>query len=409
MRVILLLLTITLTLPIQANATDLKIFKPKTKSLTMSGAMPSVIFSEFRIQKGNGRTDWFVTIKNISKANMARNTYEVRAAQINKINQKSQAGSFFKLGQDLRPGRIMNLQRQFVPGRDINKISLEVVDLKNNRIIGTRTFIASTAESNPIGTSTTTQIPSQVAVNPDNMALNRYNLQLSLEEEPNGKVKLNVKNIGSGPVNLSRFTFSINGHLLGRPTQTLEITLNETLQPQKTTFGKAFFEYSYCATFTHYSAVVSGMGKQFKTRKDIEAQDILPLGLSFVPYIGTGIIDENSYLEIKLWVSNKSNRPAIQCYLEGMFSIVFQEKKRLITQYYPVDLLVHDIIPGKQHKTVILNLGQTNFDTIRAHASTALWDKEPKAIGIQARLRSDKNCGVTVYYGDIISGTMQLD
>ncbi len=136
---------------VQASATDLRILKPKSVAVTAAEVSPSAEFTEFRILKESERTDWFVIINNTSNVNMVRNVYEIRAMQTSIAGVTSPAGTPFKLEQDIRSGRAMNLQRQFSPIMDINRITIEAIDTRSNRSIGSEIFSATGRTENSPG------------------------------------------------------------------------------------------------------------------------------------------------------------------------------------------------------------------------------------------------------------------
>jgi hypothetical protein len=403
MRAVLLLLIVTLSLfglcpTFGADATE-------TQGKARGGSALSAEFSGFRIQRGSARTDWFATVKNTSGVNMPRNRFEVRATQTSEVGQVSSAGSAFTLTQDLGAGRTVNLQRQFSPARDISRVTLEIVDLRSAKTIGSTTFPATTAQSGPGRSPQLRRVPGQGIVKPGEVDLNRYLLALTLHEKPNREIGVLVKNIGSGPVDLSQFAVSITGHQLARPDQTQSIALSGELKPGDSAGGTTLFTYSYCASFTHYSALASGMGKQFETRFDVVPANLRIDVVSLVPRIPGGGIDEDSTLDIKFQVTNDSGRSIERCYLEGVFTMEIGRKYK----FYRINMPVGGIQPGTNPRVVTLNLGATNFDPIRYHSSTELWDMKPTRVGVQVRLRDDAACGLAVYHGNISGFGMRLD
>ena len=390
--------------PVQVSAAGLELPRLKPRSISTAGASPSVAFTGFRVLKGSGRTDWFVTVKNTSNANVARNVYEIRATQTNIMGTTSPAGTPFTLGEDLRPGRSMNLQRQFDPSSDISRITIEAIDTRSNRSIGSGTFSAAAAASGGPGAAqagpagNTAVGMSNAAANVGDSDPDRNKLELIIKEETNGMTALFARNVGTAAVDLAWYEFSLSGHLLFRPTK-VETRNNVSGQLQPGTSKRVLdgaFECG-CANFTHYTATArnEAMSQHYEARLDV-APPTVTLNGGRIGLHSTELSDL-SVVTLFLEVTNTSSRTVRRPFAATGRALVKTDKGTCII---PFNVLPRDAIfiaPGvKRVVEFEVGIGSPSDQDMLFYEKKDLTFQKAKRIEVMVRLENPVDCGVPV-------------
>jgi len=400
MKTLILTIMALLLFPAQAMALDLTPMKKPLKQMTVVGSTPTVSFSDFRIQSGNGRTDWFAYGTNTSKVNIPRNHYELRAYQIDKLGRRSAAGQSIVINRDIRPGGKVQFTRDFTPGRDIHRVMINIVSRTDNTIIGSGTFSASQLASEPTNNAAASAGPTanqHAAASAGQFV--PTDLGLTLKERRDGKVELTVKNNGSGTVNLGHYRFGVNGHLMFRPTQTKSVTMSGELRPGKTTTKQIdAFSYATCGNFTHYSAQATGSGLTFETRLDVEPVAITLSRMSLALKVPNhkGEIDEWMEVQIVLDVDNTGTRKISNYMVEG--SLKLQTNKGTVMTPFALESSLKSITPGRNRIKAVLTPGTGVPGPYSVVYWSELWFAKPERVKVNARLSNNNYCGVPVVY-----------
>lgn len=407
MKVLFTLLAFTLLYPIQAQALDLK--SPTSKKMSMAEKTPTVVFSNFQVLPGQGRTDWMVKLHNTSKANMARNTYVVHAFQMNLGGIKSPAGSPIKLTRDIRPSGSINLQRPFRPVGAMNRIVFEVVRSRDKMVIGTQTFGASTASSGPGAAASAGAPATPAAANAAASATYApVDLQLTLNESLKNSdqhIQLTVNNTGSSVVNLRTYIFSITENVLMHPDTIWPInSLTQKLQPGQSATARSMRTVcAYCANFTSYTATAKAKSgsQEFVTRLDVDTPKISldKITLGFRGYNIPDKADEYAVLTVELEVGNYGTRAITRASLEGTLVINAGNLNKFNDYMIPISRSIGTVIPpGKSKHTVTIPIGNAEFGGSVLYPSDLLWGKRIRIVNLKSRLANAHECGVSAYY-----------
>nr|WP_321513554.1 hypothetical protein [uncultured Pseudodesulfovibrio sp.] len=417
MRYIVSLLIIATLCPVQAWASGLELFKPKTKKFTMVQSSPKVDLSEFRVTTGNGRYDWFITLTNTSDKNLARNTYSVRAMQIDHGGSTTPAGSPFTLNQDIRPGKSITLQQQFQHVTGIARMQIDVVDSQNNKLIGTGTFSASTANPGNIPTPAASNAAATagsatgnsvgVTIRPE--VLESADLKLVLTEVLNNKrereLTLTITNKGTTTVNMTRYDVVVQGHLMLRPIESKTIRFKETLKPGAAeTQAIGSFDSWDCASFTQYTVTARDKGSAlvFEERVDIAPPLATVKAVSLLVQYSDkhngfqGNIGDNVIL--KMDVTNHSNRFLYKASLLGTLALSG------CNYPYPFDIPVDIRLAAGQKKRVEFSfpLDQlSSFGTGFYRDGYELWGLKPSSARVSFRLGSASGCGIQAVFSNM--------
>jgi hypothetical protein len=416
MKLIIALLAFLISYPVPAMATDLQIFKPKAKTMAIVQTGPSVALSQFNITKGDGRTNWFITLTNNSRANMPRNIFEVRASQLDRQANETPAGIPFKLNKDIRPGGTLNLQQQFTPGSHITRIVIQVVDTRKNIVVGTGTFATSTGSSpSQIQSSPATAANAAAAsansshaanTSPSNFDIDRINLELTISETDNRKVTLNITNKGLNSVNLNRYDITLEGHQMLRPDMIYTFHYNEILQPGASTSRTTNpIDNANCANFTHYTATARDNGSTlvFEGRLDLAPPLAEIKGIS----LSVGYSDKNfglngnvgDHISVTMNVTNNSTRYLHQADILG--TMVISGGKVAYHFDFPGNI---GVAPG-QTKRVVVDLPihpESSLGTGVYMKFGDLMSLKPTYAKVALRLGSGADCGMLVFFSNMI-------
>lgn len=389
-----------------ACAEGMKLAKPMLKEVNMVNATQMLAFKEFRIQKGQGRSDWFVLATNISGKNMPRNHYKLRAYQVDTLGKQSPAGETVTIKRDIRPGGTTNFTRQFNPGKDIRKVVIEIVKRTDNSVVASGSFnaraAATSSQANAAAmVSGNSSGPSQTAINAGQYT--PIDLQLNVAGVDGYKKRLTVKNNGESAVNLSEYNFLLKEHLLLRPADVKSVELDGNLAPGNS-ISKEVKEGdgTSCANFTHYTAEAIGNGINFHGRTDVSPVDfeiIQDPEYKLGQIDSRGRISEFTYIEFIFNVKNKVDRK-IAFQLEGLMTIYTSKRE----YHLPFLTEIRGISrPGVNRVTVSL---QPGFDMGPTHI-TAGFDKKPVAIKLRYRMVNPDSCGVAVGLSQYFSHTIR--
>lgn len=403
MRIIFFVLIALLTLSAPVSATGLQLFKPKPKELTMVGAAPAMTFSEFRIQQGSGRSDWFVNATNTSSKNLPRNHYKLQAYQIDQFGKRGSAGETITLNRDIRPGGTVNFTRQFTPSRDISKIVIEIVSRTDNTVFATGTFSASSAQSTPgaaVAASGAAATPNAQAAaqsggfTPTKLALS---LKETLQNKSNG-VTLTVKNEGSGVVDLRLFKIEVAEHLLMRPDVKWSAGFNEKLRPGQSVSSKwVRAKYGMCANLAEYRASATGQGVTFTDTLEVQPPNLTINDMRIeVANLGSkGKMDEFTTLLVEMDVVSQGDRVVSGTALEGNILLLTAQGKLT----FPfITYTTNTIRPGKNLVKASVSFGAGEFGGADLTRYGDLWSYNLNNLHIKARLVNSEKCGVPVAF-----------
>ena len=403
MRILSALIALALLLPAQVPAAGPELFKPKAKPLPLVQNGGGATLSEFYLTRGDGRTDWFVTVTNNTGSNMALNVYEIPATQSGNSGTPSPAGSF-SIPNDIRPGRTANFQKQFTPITGLTRVTIEVVDTRNDRVIGSGTFSAATINpantTAPASTAAASAAAATAASATKPSAVDDTLLDVNIAEGRDAKVTLTMTNRGKTSINLARYDVNLQGHVWLRGVETEQVAFTETLKPgASATRTVTPPKLRMCSNFTQYAATAEDKGTNLAFEGRLDTPPVraklgelsLQVNYNDKTFGFSGGVGE--WVIIRMKVTNTS-----EGFIHGASAIgtlIIDGGKMPYPFEVPVGL---DLGPG-QSKLVDLSLNVcylNEFNTGVYVDIRDMWDKTPKFAAVAVHLGNPYECGLSM-------------